>query len=87
MLEKLDDFLSNDAKQEILLKNDLQSEGLTTIEQYEHLDQIHKQLEFIGRMYTMDSKKYARQSEYWLSYAEKVLELLSGVREMPEEAR
>lgn len=56
------------------------------MEQYEHLNLIYKQLEFIARLYTMDSKKYQEQSEYWLSYADKVLQILIGQPvDIPEE--
>lgn len=86
LIEKLDDFLIQDEEQTKLLKQELEQEGQLTMEQYMHLETIHKQLEFIARMYTMDSRKYAQQSEYWLSYAAKVAGLLVGAADVPERA-
>jgi hypothetical protein len=44
--------------------------------------QIYKQLEFITRLYALDSKKYSAQSRYWSTYAYRVALALS-----PEKVR
>ena len=60
MINCLDEFISQDPDQEVLLDCDARN--------------IFKQLEFISRLYALNSKKHKVQSKYWISYANKVLD-------------
>ena len=59
IIEKLDDFMLYDEKQTKLINYKLGDK--LTLEKYNHLENIRPQLEFIVRLYTMDSKKYNKQ--------------------------
>ena len=71
----LNDFMTNDKSQELLLGN--QYEYLS-LEQIQNFCSIHKTLELVARIYSMDSKKYMNESEYWIQYSRKILSVMRG---------
>lgn len=77
-IDNLDSFLQYDSEQESLFNKAILVKPNSRL----YMLTIYKQLEFIARIYTLDSKKYFEQSRYWYTYAYRI-----GLALVPEKVR